>query len=128
MRRVSRGFQVSERTVYLSDLRANRRGWSRQEVSHFRRAVNALWGAGLSLETDSGVTDEGDPWFVFCDAESGEVFVHFARLNGTYVVCAPLLNGSLTGRVLSELVERFVDRCVGRPAAFVGSRFTPAAG
>src|ERR671925_2200015 len=80
------GVTVSESTVYLADLRAVGRGWSKQEVSHLHRAANVLWQAGVSLETDAGVSDEGDPWFVFCDVESGDVLVHFARIGGEYVV------------------------------------------
>ena len=86
-----------------------------------------LWEAGLRVETDSGVTDEGEPWFAFFDIDSGEVVAHFARISGTYVVCAPFLNGSLTGRVFSDLVASFLDRCPGRRMTAYSSRSTPAA-
>jgi hypothetical protein len=118
---------VCESTVYLADLRAVGRGWSKQEVSHLHRAASVLWRGGVSLETDSGVTDEGDPWFVFCDAESGDVLVHFARIGGAYVVCAPLLDGSLTARVLPELVDRFLERYPRGRLTSLRNRSTPAA-
>ena len=39
--------------------------WSNQDIADFYRAVDILQQAGLSIEIDSGHTDEGDPWFVF---------------------------------------------------------------
>jgi len=112
-------------TVWLADVRFRKRGWSYHELGHFHRLVTILWNSGLSLETDRGVTDEGDPWFVFCDDDSGDVFAHFARISGKYVVCGPCLDGSLTGPVLRDLVERFVES-LSRPSA--GGRSAPAAG
>jgi hypothetical protein len=117
---------VGESTVYLADMRAYRPGWSKQELAHFHRVVHVLWEAGLCVETDSGVTDEGEPWFAFCDVDSGEAVTHFARISGKFVVCAPWLNGSLTERVLPDLVERFLDRCPCR-LAWLRSHSTPAA-
>jgi hypothetical protein len=85
-----------------------------------------LWEAGLRVEADSGVTDEGEPWFAFFEVESGEMVAHFARIGGEFIVCAPFLNVPLTDGVLSDLVARFLDRCPGRRMAY-GSRSTPAA-
>jgi hypothetical protein len=119
--------KVSESTVSLANVRAYGRGWSKQELAHFHRVFNALWEAGLSLETDSGVTDESEPWFVFCDADSGAVVAHFARLSGKFAVYAPFLNGTLTGHVFLDLVERFLDRCPGRRVASFSSHSPPAA-
>jgi len=65
------------------------------------------------------VTDEGEPWFAICHVESGDVITHFARIGGAYVVCAPFLRGSLRGRTLPELIERFLDRY--RAAAVPGT-------
>jgi hypothetical protein len=73
------------------------------------------------------VTDEGEPWFVFCDGDSGEILAHFARISGEYGVCAPCLNRSLTGTILRELVDHFIDLCPCRRAASIRSRSTPAA-
>src|SRR5262249_58183192 len=92
------------------------------------RVAAALWSVGLSVETDHGVTDEGDPWFVFCDADSGEVIADFARISGKYVACARWLKCPLTAPNLRELVERFVDRCPGRRGASTSDHPTPAGG
>jgi hypothetical protein len=107
-------------TVSLADVRFRRRGWSNHELAQFHRVIASLCGVGFALETDSGATDEGDPWFVFCDDDSGQIFAHFARISGEYVVCAPCLNRSLTGTILRELVDHFIDLCpCRRPASIL---------
>jgi len=118
---------VNKQTVYLADAGTHQQLWLRHEVADFLRVGNALWDAGLRAETDSGVTDEGDPWFGFFASESGEVIAHFARIGGNYVAYAPFLNGPLTGCVLSDLVARFLDCCPGRRVADYNSHSTPAA-
>jgi hypothetical protein len=118
---------VSESIVYLADVRAHRQGWTKYELAHFRRAVNLLCEAGLSIETASGFTDEGEPWFVFCDANSGDVIAHFAKMNGKNVVCAPSLNSALTNRILPDLVERILGRRARRRMSPANGRSTPAA-
>jgi len=90
---------------------ASRRGWSKLELLYFRSAVTALWKAGLAVEIDGGVTDEGEPWFVCCDARTGEVFAHFARINGKYIACTSFFSDTLTARALPNLIARFIDRC-----------------
>jgi hypothetical protein len=85
--------------------------WSEQELAHFRHAVNLLWDAGLSFETDTGLTDEGEPWFVFCDAQSGEVAAHFAKISGKFVVWTPFFTGAITWRVFTNLIEHFDFLC-----------------
>lgn len=119
---------MSRGVVYLADVRVCRGDWSTEDLAHLGRAANFVRKLGLSVETDRGVTDEGEPWFVLCDADSGEVFAHFARSSGKYVVFGPCLNGLLTGTVLRDLVERFLDDCPCRRVAANRSHSTPAAG
>jgi hypothetical protein len=88
-----------------ADARTHRRDWSPHELALFSDAANLL---PETAETDRGVTDEGDPWLVFCDADSGEVFAHFARIGGQHIAC--VFEGALTGRVLADLATRFLDR------------------
>ena len=114
-------------TVCLADVRFRWRGWSNYELAQFHRVIAYLSNIRFELETDSGVTDEGDPWFVFCDSDSGEVFAHFARIRGEYFVWAPRLNRLLTGTTLRQLANHFIDLCPCRRAASIRSRSTPAA-
>jgi len=114
------------RTVCLADVRFRRRGWSNRELAQFHRMIAIFCDVGLAIETDSGVSDEGDPWLVFCEIESGEIFAHFARIGGEYVVCAPGFDQPVTAATLHLLVDHFIDLCPCR-ATSARSRSTPAA-
>ena len=52
-------------------------GWRNQELADLYRTQRILALAGITTKVDRGMTDEGDPWFVFMDS-MGEVFVHFS--------------------------------------------------
>ena len=95
--------------VPLFGSRERRRDWSAEETAEFYRIEHALLQAGLLLQTDLGVTDEGDPWFVFCRSD-GEVFVHIARLDGEYQLHSPALPCPLKGRVFAELSKSFINQ------------------
>jgi hypothetical protein len=101
---------VSESAKVVADVHASQLGWSQHELANLRHAETRLLADGLSLETDCGITDEGEPWFVFCEANSGEVIAHFARIDGKYVVCVPFRDGAVTGWFLRELVDQFMQR------------------
>ncbi len=62
------------------------------------------------MTLDRGVTDEGEPWFVFCRAEDDEVIVHFARIDGKYLISAPSFGGNVTGYDFRALVRDLVAR------------------
>ncbi len=86
------------------------RDWSNAELAQLYRVESALVQLNIALQTDRGVSDEGDPWFVFCRGD-GEVLVHFARFDGLYHVHAPTVLLSLSAASFEELTRRFVDRC-----------------
>ena len=44
------------------------RDWTQQELAEFYRVEASLVRANIEIETDRGRSDEGDPWFVFCNA------------------------------------------------------------
>ncbi len=79
--------------------------WTPQELAEFYRVEASLVRANIPIETDRGRSDEGDPWFVFCNANTGEIIVHFARFDGTYVVASPALDGCARGRDFRALIE-----------------------
>jgi hypothetical protein len=80
-------------------------GWTQQELAEFYRVEASLVRANIPIETDRGRSDEGDPWFVFCNANTGEIIVHFARSDGTYVVAGPALDSCARGRDFRALIE-----------------------
>jgi len=80
--------------------------WTRDEVAELYRIEHALVQSGLTLEVERGVTDEGDPWFIFCRAD-GEVLIHLARYDGLYHLHSPALSSPLIGRSFIELTKAF---------------------
>lgn len=82
--------------------------WANQEIASFMRAHRLLAIAGLSLETERGVTDEGDPWFVFVN-QDGDVFAHFARIGEVYILDSIIQQEITTARSLDELISAFAE-------------------
>ncbi len=82
--------------------------WTQRELAEFYRVENALIQAGLRLETDRGVTDEGDPWFVFCRSDTGEVFIHFARIKGEYIAVGAALEQVVKGKDFPTLIQEML--------------------
>ncbi|TXM64325.1 hypothetical protein FV226_26645, partial [Methylobacterium sp. WL12] len=70
--------------------------WSQQEIAEFYRVEAALTQAGLRMTSDRGLSDEGDPWFVFCRFD-GDVIMHFARIDDLYVVASEAFERPLQG-------------------------------
>ena len=55
----------------IANLPVKNKYWDNQDLADFYRAIEILKQAGLDLESDAGLTDEGDPWFVFMRPEMG---------------------------------------------------------
>lgn len=77
---------VSGNVTILSAYAHNPRDWTQKELAEFYRVENALIQAGMRVTTERGLTDEGEPWFIFCRAADNEPVVHFARIDGQYVI------------------------------------------
>jgi hypothetical protein len=86
------------------------RDWAAQELAEFYRVEAALIQAGLRVTIARGLTDEGEPWFVFCRAEDDDVVIHFARIEGRYVVSAPAYCGNASGSDFRALVRSLIER------------------
>jgi hypothetical protein len=83
--------------------------WSPQEIAEFYRVESALVQSGLSVTTDRGISDEGDPWFVFCRADNDEVIAHFARIDYEYVVASSFQRGAVRGRNFRTVIRDLMD-------------------
>ncbi len=83
--------------------------WTQQELAEFYRVESALLQNGLLVVTDRGLSDEGDPWFVFCLSENEEVVAHFARIDGYYFVVSSAFSGVARGRDFKLLVRELMD-------------------
>ncbi len=88
---------------------ARQPGWTQNELAEFYRVESALAQAGLHLETEQGVTDEGDPWFVFCRHDSGEIFIHFARIDGEFIIDGFGYESVARGRDFAALVRELIS-------------------
>lgn len=82
--------------------------WTQQELAEFYRVETILLQSCISLDTDRGVSDEGDPWFVFCRPETGDVVIHFARHGSEYIAAGGGIDRVLRGRSFREIVDSFV--------------------
>ncbi|MFY7924734.1 MAG: hypothetical protein ACOVN5_02925 [Aquidulcibacter sp.] len=60
----------------------------------------------MAIETDMGLSDEGDPWFVFYSTQTEDVVAHFARLDGQIVVHGLSAGGVVSGVDLNDVVRR----------------------
>jgi hypothetical protein len=88
-----------------------KKDWSNQELADLFRVRQLLSGANVPVETDRGVTDEGDPWFVFCHA-GGEVFIHLCRIDGLYLLDSPNVLRPLRGMNFNELIADFTNQAM----------------
>lgn len=101
---------MSANVVHFRKLFRPSLGWSSSELSEFYRVEGALLKAGLPIDTDSGISDEGDPWFAFCRGTDGEVIVHIARIGRIYYLVSPSYEGYASGSDLRSLVCELVSR------------------
>lgn len=84
------------------------RDWDNAELAQFYRVEAALRQAGIFVDTQRGLTDEGDPWFVYCRQDSDDVFLHIARFDGYYVAASPSMATPLWRRKFQELLDELV--------------------
>lgn len=82
--------------------------WTNQERAELSRVVNLLGRAGLLVEVESGMTDEGDPWFIFAHPDSGDVIAHIARIDGRFVAAGANAGVLLDGRDFREIVDKMM--------------------
>jgi hypothetical protein len=101
---------MSANVVQLQRLFRRSCDWSSRELAEFYRVEAALIQAGLRIETERGLSDEGDPWFAFCRPDEGEVVVHIARIGDLYVLASPSYDGVASGNDIAELVRDLVSR------------------
>lgn len=80
--------------------------WTNQELAEFYRVKKFFSLYKIFIVTDAGLSDEGDPWFVYCN-QQGDVFAHFCKINGKYLLDSPKLSKVITALSLREIVDNF---------------------
>lgn len=93
--------------------------WTQQELAEFYRVRAILAQCGLPVGCDKGLSDEGEPWFVFYRDDNNEVVVHIARIAHQYVVAAQAVSDVVVGRDLRQVVQSLLER----PTYSAASRF-----
>lgn len=81
------------------------RDWSQNEIGEFLRAHNLLSQNGVSIGIDRGLSDIGEPWLVFFDTQSQDVFLHVARIKGRCVLVSEPLELRLWASDVAELMQ-----------------------
>lgn len=87
-----------------------KRGWNNQEFAEFYRIKGLLDRAGLVVDVDHGLSDEGDPWFVFLRQEGEEVLAHFARIDNDFVAISAIKQEIYKGNNIRGVVEQMLNR------------------
>ena len=83
--------------------------WTNQELASLYRAQRLLSLTGVSFDVDRGLSDEGEPWFIFLD-ETQQVLAHFCRIGGSYHLDSRAQTHLLTAPSLEALVGCFARR------------------
>lgn len=89
------------------------RDWSQNEIGEFLRAHNLLSQNGVSIGIDRGLSDIGEPWLVFFDTQSQDVFLHVARIKGRCVLVSEPLELRLWASDVTELMQRLDESVRG---------------
>jgi len=84
--------------------------WTNQEKAELFRLTDALSAENVEIETASGISDAGDPWFVIYHAVTGDVLVHVARIAGKFVVHEMSSDLLVEGDDLRRLLNRATGR------------------
>jgi hypothetical protein len=91
-------------------LASRSRDWSQNELAEFYRVEGALIRNGLAVVSDRGLTDEGDPWFIFFREDEQEPLVHFARIGSEYIIVSAAYGGILKGKNFKEMILDLLSR------------------
>ncbi|MBL8582411.1 MAG: hypothetical protein JNL61_09315 [Rhizobiaceae bacterium] len=99
-------------TAKLLSFTQTRGGWGNVEMAQFARIQRLLENVGLHIDVEHGITDEGDPWCVFCSNTTGDVVIHAARIGGVYMFDSPVLQTPIEGRSFQHCAEKFLDEAM----------------
>jgi len=85
------------------------RNWSAQELAELYRVRDRLSQSGLSVCVEVGLSDEAEPWAVFVQSETGDVFVHIARIDGEMVVVNTAHDTVYRGRDFRAITDQMMQ-------------------
>jgi len=88
-------------------------GWTKEDLLQIHLIRHALIASAVEFDVDFGVTDEGDPWLVFCQLD-GEVIVHIAYFDGLYRLFGCALRTPLSGRSFPKITRSLIGTIARR--------------
>ncbi|MEX6509208.1 hypothetical protein [Jiella sp. M17.18] len=83
--------------------------WQNQDLAELYRVRDRLAAAGLAVDVDSGVSDEGDPWFIYQQAGTDNVVVHIARIDIEIHVVNCVTGNIYIGTSFREVSDRMLE-------------------
>jgi hypothetical protein len=83
--------------------------WTQQELAELYRVRDRLTQSGIAVSVETGLTDEAEPWAVFVHSETGDSFVHIARLDGDVVVANMTANVIYRGQDFRAITDQMLD-------------------
>lgn len=86
----------------------SKKGWSQAEQAEFIRATEILRGTGLPVITESGLSDEGDPWTIFLREDTGDVVVHISKIDGCVVATSAASDDVVSGPSFRAVMNRII--------------------
>jgi hypothetical protein len=83
--------------------------WQNQDLAELYRVRDRLCASGLSVEVEGGVSDEGDPWFIYQQAGTDLVVVHIARIDTHIHIVNCITGTTYIGSTFREVSDRMLD-------------------
>lgn len=96
-------------TASLVTLFQSRNGWTNEERAQFARIERLLDDAGFAVDVEHGLSDEGEPWCVFCSRITGDVIIHVASIDGRFMFDSSTLPRPIEGASFQRCAERFFE-------------------
>ena len=84
------------------------RGWTSQDIADLYWIAEQLTQLGFPVSTQTGQSDEGDPWAVLERHSTGEVMVHLARIDGELIVADVVRERTYRGSDFRSLAEKLM--------------------
>lgn len=97
--------------------------WTQAERAEFYRVTELLGRAGLPIVSETGLSDENEPWIVFLREDTGDVIAHIARIDGEFIAASVTTEDVFKGRDFRQVLDQIVQRQpLVLPAARHGQR------
>ncbi|MGF1468351.1 MAG: hypothetical protein ACFCGT_19690 [Sandaracinaceae bacterium] len=96
-------------TASVLSLFSSQTGWTNDQRAQFARIEKLLDAAGIAVEGEHGISDEGEPWCAICSLATGEVIVHAAAIDGRFIIDSVMIARPIKGRSFENCAERFFE-------------------